>query len=1480
MQPSILGTITVIKFILRFKNETTSEQDDFIIMNSLKQAKLNNIFNNISAETCTILKYFKIKDYNREEDNLGIIASNNREKNDNVTENISDDLYTKINVEYREILMPVSMSLYKKVLLMSYDSHTPLTPAEIYNVLKYLFFMDNNRIIVGVLMKNFMEDLDIISHLFKINNGESKDAFIFKESALELTLGLTQDIFGTNYCCYFKDHYGNIVKALNSSERDTNKYLPIIINLNICCIDFSYDYLKMDYKILVRNDDHLVNLFRNNRSDKKLTVDIDFTGLFKRNMSQDTIKHRISTICQKNVKRTFSSVFCTEFLRNDAINKIVIRISDTKYPLNITYPINKQICIHYNRCILLNIQLPASLTEFHITNCEIEDNLIMPEHLDILIVKNVNISTRSKLSINKQCRRIIIENTRGNIDISSVEEICDFYFGIHWVELNFCKIGTTRLIVENAILMSDFCITDVQNITLKYISVLYNYSLTISDKCDSISLMNCDGNYCLPNIGKIMLLHMYKSKFEYMPISDSNLYKLNAESVKFYSNIELSRIVASVNLKHNIMQDNNMHIKIDDNCNDVILKNCQNINFSSSPIDLRVLDQCNTGYVFKYHKNGSNVKFYMKFDTQTEITTLKIYNITDIHLDNGKFLNNHLLTISPDYDAIYLKNCIGAVNVHNCIMNKETLTNLKEKNYTLEIKKNEEDQYNLSILGIIFFGINKIEIEAKSVYLTDVCVNIGESQLLLNKHCKILHMERCEGNIRTKEIKLLEKLCLYDISMFFILNYIQIPANNLIIDSTTLLFSTTIDKNVKTIEINNVDVRPGNILAITTSTCTSINITNSSGSFYIDVIASETTRDNLFIFKKNSVLFLRMSSLNNKSKLFMKHLKIEKNFVVKQGMYSIYFENITGNKTTEISINSDCLDLTVKSMKLKFDLTKAVDLAIIRQENMLLVPNSITLPSIRHLFLTNMKINNSVVLHANLKTVMCNNVTVSRKSFLTLNFDLKSIQILNCSGIFYLTEHHGLDRLLTCQKEQLIIKRNNNMQMMSLTSFSFVSNIVINDNIDTLKLSQMIAERDHKIVINNNCRRLYIESCTGHIDISNAKHLVFFEINKLFIAQKKVLSFFSSKWDKKYFCQHSKTTLPIICKTMCLRNINYTQNIILQPFIKDHEILLIYCTGLFDISKIKKLRAFAFVPKPKKDIKIAFPNLGYVEQLILCYNDNEKYFRTLLNCCTNLKILTVYSLGTMNEKYSFDDHEQSSQNSTGNDCLSAILKSYNKQNLALNIKMNELMKPMLEMKYFCTLKRLKLVGFCLNTENYKLLENFIHLKELSLDYVFVNNDLFDNLPPSLESLELTGNNSYYLNYSFDRCLCSRSLTSFMKHRNIRKFVVEDTFFTDKQNFKYLPENLEHLTVLYSGLTTSQTVSDKNKIELKTLTIRDSSILQKSFTKDTHAGILYDKMIFKCLERVRYPRIYSSILCYLSKNIDFSSLNEIIVDSEY
>lgn len=325
------------------------------------------------------------------------------------------------------------------------------------------------------------------------------------------------------------------------------------------------------------------------------------------------------------------------------------------------------------------------------------------------------------------------------------------------------------------------------------------------------------------------------------------------------------------------------------------------------------------------------------------------------------------------------------------------------------------------------------------------------------------------------------------------------------------------------------------------------------------------------------------------------------------------------------------------------------------------------------------------------------------------------------------------------------------------------------------------------------------------------------------------------------------------------------------------NVSLIDCAGFFDLSEIKRLKRLVYQPQEiSNNLMIKFPDLNGVEELVLVYNGNIRYFQPLLMMCHNVTKLTLYSHKSPNSGIRPEDlvasnltiPERELQYCSQDDISKDIRKSFQEDShfseKLLNETMNILIKPIFTSRSENTLKHLLLHGFKPSIQNMNAMRDFVVLSVLAIDYEYIDDELFEHLPRNLRTLvALKGRST---SFACRKLCCSTkrdNAIGFRKHRSLKTFAVETEFFTNTGNFFNLPETLECLKVTYTDAPPKVEIPSLSKLRLKRLVIIESDEPEKDpfFIED------------RSMCTVRYMRL----ICFLSRFIDLRSVDKLVVE---
>lgn len=447
MDPGTVSTLSVMLYILRFTKELdNSDEEDFLIVENLKEVNLQGIFENLSQESFGLLSEFKIKEYDLDRDELNLKGQGKcfhrricfykkglRIKNPCC---FCSKYYDEGRIVFKEIHIPVTMELFLKVNDFDLYNKDKLSVEDIYYIIRYLFLIMDNKIITAhVLLNHRIKNINLYQELEIVARSKLEEVPIFFYAAFSNILAIAEE----NFMLQFRDSANNVAQSY--CENDILRKLPLHIG-NV--FELFFDYFKMEFEFLLENTEDIIRMISESNMNTTIkTLDVDFTGYIQTNNLL-----RITT----NKLWKFKKMFKNTPLKR--ISRLVLKFSCVNLACNLRLSkVGKVDLYGDNVTFSKGFVLPKNLNKIVITNSMIKIDFVLPDTTRILNLKESILRYNAKIQINNDYSNINIENTHGDIRIPYISKYFKVEKGYNQLVINTNQENDVKeIVIEKATL--------------------------------------------------------------------------------------------------------------------------------------------------------------------------------------------------------------------------------------------------------------------------------------------------------------------------------------------------------------------------------------------------------------------------------------------------------------------------------------------------------------------------------------------------------------------------------------------------------------------------------------------------------------------------------------------------------------------------------------------------------------------------------------------------------------------------------------------------------------------------------------------------------------------------------------------------------------------------------------------------------------------------------------------------------------------
>ncbi|ELQ74037.1 putative LRR containing protein [Trachipleistophora hominis] len=582
------------------------------------------------------------------------------------------------DIQFKVIKVPMTYSLYHKIMKLPLKYQIKFANSEICTILKYYTRFDEPIMIQ--LVKFICEYL--------LNNKQLlKEIQVYKDypngdQCMSLIMKLLIPIFGTKETTtQFKkivrshimfvliEENGFMIELSGQSLSNSN----YILNMNHdgFALAFLFDKVEIEYGWLVDNEDALDTIFNNNRISSPYTVIInDGRKIFDNFKEMGTLK------------RILNIISTSKFLTGESVNRLILKFENFHANIDMSCLTNMNAsvtasCAHcslefiksLSECAKIEADIdkyliikyldgnPRNLTRISCDRIECDNDVKIPDSVEIVDVKTCILASNKTLTLGKNCKSVEIVNMRGKLIISGFME-CDMGPGMMCGTLYF-DFNTNETIEKRSLRLYRAKIytkvkirKDIEKIDFNDVTVTSESIVVLNDKCQSLKITNSEGRFDLrPYIGiaqffdRNMIIEISTIK---RPLYD--FFGIIFNGWCFTHTIKLPNIYESVKLMH-VSMTKNTEIILNRACKKLIVHNCEiAINFQEMEylenLDIRLsIDRENNIRLINLrrvnHIRFSDVCWNINLIT-TIITSIK--NIRHVEFNDGAILMSTLFS--------------------------------------------------------------------------------------------------------------------------------------------------------------------------------------------------------------------------------------------------------------------------------------------------------------------------------------------------------------------------------------------------------------------------------------------------------------------------------------------------------------------------------------------------------------------------------------------------------------------------------------------------------------------------------------------------------------------------------------------------------------------------------------------------------------------------------------------------------------------
>ncbi|ELQ74016.1 putative LRR containing protein [Trachipleistophora hominis] len=1474
-QPTVVVTVFVLLFNPKYEEKEDSQNDYLIVYdrsNLLIEPEDWIIYgewndNKSVRHLCYDILESEIA-VKPKSDSHGDNMNNNGEDTKTPTNPSSQNNATFVT--YRVITLPISKVLYEKILHLSWASDTRFTFDEICDLLTMLpRFFDKEALIMFCVFKTIVNDTNLF---LKLNQFFSENISKQGNTCLSHRLNWYDDVrmcFYENGYLVLKDQFGNVIRTADDYEQQYK--VPIYIDSTSKLFPpIPANYLAVDYKSL-QNSSFDLSITYHKKSG--LTLDIDFTGFFIEKNVAETCTSVTEDRIQSERLNDFYRLLNNPLLSSEYVNVIVLRISSVSYNFNFDFILTKEIHLYCDDCIFGDkIRFPVNLTILIINNSKINTKLELPQRLDMVSMKNCRINTENSLFINENYTEVIFCGVRGNIFLPSNWNLqaIEFRNTVNKIiNVRKNRNGFFEIFRILGVKINDDIELgrNIKVFHLENVQIARNVTFKIHRSYENITLKNCAGRFDLTDFAKWLKFEIEKNWYDFSLTikTERNKCKKSIKSIELYMDINQT---AKFEFFRWIMTNDKLSSQNDNNYD---MKTQYHISNSLELLFLYYIK------VISGFKPSYNSNLYLSVNEENSVLTVRniithknvlIDGFKKISLDGVKTADDQVLKITSKYSSLILEYCMGRFVVPGIQLGQKEYLYLYKTNF-IQFYEVEEDVYSFQMRKIGFGDKLLIWHKIRTAQLTnsELCENIG---LEFKYGCEILHLTNTKGVIISSNNRF-KRIILRGYDQSFPTYYVSYSAYEIIISSCHIDHHALVfTDSTKRIQLYSVKFTKHSIVIINHE-CENIIIRNTTGHFIISNIIKTSLMHEVILYLYYGIFVFEKNLAKNQLSLSLERVVIEKCTNIRENIHMISLTAVTLHKHVVLRINDDCEVLSIESCNGNIDFSRCTGLKSLTIKNYKFIYHKNIYDNLLSLHLENVKINTTVRLGKNIKTIKLVEVMIGWFKSIQICGNCQTVYVCDFAGRLEIPSIFNCRSKIFTQKTMTItyeVISGMFGRTMFLDNVYLEKDYEISSNVESVILWNFRTHGDVRLKINEACKYLKLNVYRGCIDVSKTKY-----IEKV-IFLRCLPTFGDDLWEFSRSCKRPidvtgkrKINLPNNIENVIIKKVKVASSHLVVVNENCQSVTIISSEGDFDLSKVRKLKAIKLLDMKQGLINIQFPDLNNVTTLEVSLSGDAKYFNLLLSKCINAKKLVLYNtvceLHDWIQKESLLSYREEMIPWRLDELKSMVeLESHIHPCRSARELISDFIihsKPIFDHNRQTIITDLSIIAFQIDNECLKQLKRFVMLKRLSIVAQITSDNLFDALPFSIHDFSLMLIPCYITPNL--KIVAARNLGLKEKNtKNVRliNFQLDGFFFINMDLFRSFPQKVDVLEVMPLVKVNDIKMRVGKKMKVRRLIIMEMN----SRTRDL---ICKDWIL---------EEYFDHLLNVFSEYIDFGSVEEI------
>lgn len=1497
-----------MRWILCFRNETRGGAHDFMVCQNTNEMSVCNIFKDISEPTKTLLHEFKIEEYDMFNDPLRILNRDIAgygtltEQRDKRMSDKDDEQNSSESPKYKymKLYVPVTKTLYAKIIGLSIHSMVRFTESEILDIVEHLLlFLDSKSLVLRLIFQQLVDDEDLHDRI--------KALYLRKYSATrEKSVG-TSTIFAQIYCnlivemlasVYFiiTDESSNVAFASEMEEYETR--LPVYVNLlgigNLIVTRF----LRISSYFLMNNHEYLLNSYdsyhNTSQENIKVVVEVDFSDLFR--CTENFEGHSSSSPSEKIV-----NVLKCKFIGSYFVEKLIVRFSKVRCDFDMSFLGHGNVQMHFYRCIIQHgAVLPSKLVGIYFIDSLIKVPLVMPGALGVFVLKRTKIEVACAVCVGISCMLISIDQASGDIRVPFINRYLLAKSADNWsFELHRNADGPIDTLKISNYFFSGLNLhikQAVRAFSLTNVIIKDTRMLVISSDTDEVILTDIIGFVRLFGIDPSTSVLFYFDKGSLRLVkSKKNVQskELMISSASLLSAVIFSRFFSRIEIDDVAFYSGCRFESRGTDIAEIVIKNClgevkydglygfNELSFTKpSLFSIQAVDR-NTRVSSSNISGGADCYELILMNFLIK-TSLKLPpSIKKVYCQFVEAINNSIVLIDSAFESVALINCFGRFGVPNISYGNESLVHLLRHNNHIEIVRTSAALYNITIIGMHIERAFDVKMDVDEARLGNVTIEEGFA-LTFGCKCNNLIVKYFKGQLNFPHVTRFNRVVAQDSDLTGNYGLLSIPTKHFEGSNVVLDHDMSFGSCTRMLHLNRISNEKKRVTPVYASKNLELFVSGGND-FSVDItnfVRNVTTKKPLLTTRANG-LHVDSRTVQGCDKIVLENFHVCGIWEIVRNAAILKVKFISSYTGSILRVNADTKSLYVERSKVRIDVSNVRKLKALTLVQTQFFYNTRAFQSLCYLRFSGMVIEVGITLREDLKVLILTDVRIKGGLVLKVSPTITDLLIDSLHGTVDMSGIIGPDPITLHGTELIKLRRIPAVQdeySLVLRNCTFEGDITLDGGFKTVRMIGATINRGFRLTLDRKCERLELNSCNIDFDCSRADRLGHITLRKMPLrVLEKVFSLTSvSVVALEEFKFENEVKCPDHIRAIILYDTEMADKTVFYVDENCEEVSLFHCIGTFDLSRATRLRKLAVVPPINSScsLQITYPSLNAVTDLELVCDSNDRHFLYLLSNCINAERCTLHCpkhsvtntgkiLRIIPCKKLFDTAFDNPwfdsllfDRDTRENCNTVV-----NQVKMVNAVMNRIFYESFTFGMQSRMKYLKLEGFNLDERSVTALRNFHSLQTLVLSNSSIRQDFFFNLPPRLETLKLGCGIDLETEITWEEPHPFAYLKGLEEHKHLKNLVL-DKYVPDMGDiFSYLPASLESFKLTLGTFNlVRKPDKDLKKIRLKCFAVK-----------------LYNGLNIVWFTKDPVEQCAAHVFTYFADFIEFKALDELILE---